>query len=113
MKGPALIESLEGKGIVQIATGQDFSVALSRTGELYCAGADGHGTVSGGEGHAGSGVQAGGVAAERRRDRRDQAPARTTRWRSPKTAGSSRSAAAAMASSATAASSMAPASSKG
>ena len=38
-EGPALIESLEGKGIVQIATGQDFSVALSKTGELYCAGA--------------------------------------------------------------------------
>jgi len=37
-EGPALVESLEGKGIVQIATGQNFSVALSRTGELYCAG---------------------------------------------------------------------------
>ena len=38
-EGPALIESLEGKGIVQVATGQNFSVALSRSGELYCAGA--------------------------------------------------------------------------
>ena len=38
-EGPALIESLEGKGIIQIATGQDFSVALSRTGELFCTGA--------------------------------------------------------------------------
>ena len=38
-EGPVLIESLEGKGIVQIATGQNFSVALSRTGELFCAGA--------------------------------------------------------------------------
>jgi len=38
-EGPALVESLEGKGIIQIATGQDFSVALSKTGELYCSGA--------------------------------------------------------------------------
>lgn len=32
-EGPALVDSLEGKGIVQVATGQNFSVALSRTGE--------------------------------------------------------------------------------
>ena len=38
-EGPALVESLEGKSIIQIATGQNFSVALSKTGELYCAGA--------------------------------------------------------------------------
>lgn len=42
-EGPALVESLEGKGIVQIATGQDFSVALSRAGELFCAGDNGMG----------------------------------------------------------------------
>ncbi len=42
-EGPALVESLEGKGIVQIATGQNFSVALSRTGELFCAGDNGMG----------------------------------------------------------------------
>ena len=38
-EGPALVETLEGKGIIQVATGQNFSLALSRTGELYCAGA--------------------------------------------------------------------------
>jgi alpha-tubulin suppressor-like RCC1 family protein len=39
-EGPTLVESLEGKGIVQVDTGQDFTVALSRSGELFCAGAN-------------------------------------------------------------------------
>ena len=37
-EGPTLVTSLEGKSIVQIATGNNFSVALSSSGELYCAG---------------------------------------------------------------------------
>ena len=42
-QGPALVESLEGKGIVAIATGNGFSVALSSSGDLYCSGDNGMG----------------------------------------------------------------------
>lgn len=37
-EGPVLIESLAGKDIAHIATGYGFSIALSRSGELYCTG---------------------------------------------------------------------------
>ncbi len=42
-QGPALVESLAGKGIVAIATGNGFSVALSIAGDLYCSGDNGMG----------------------------------------------------------------------
>jgi alpha-tubulin suppressor-like RCC1 family protein len=37
-EGPVLVTSLEGKSIVAIATGNNFSVALTSSGEIYCAG---------------------------------------------------------------------------
>ena len=37
-EGPALIESLAGQTIAQIATGSGFSVALTTTGDLFCSG---------------------------------------------------------------------------
>ena len=37
-EGPVLAASLEGKSVVAIATGNNFSVALTSAGEIYCAG---------------------------------------------------------------------------
>lgn len=37
-EGPVLITSLAGKTITHIATGYDFSVAVSSSGDLYCTG---------------------------------------------------------------------------
>jgi hypothetical protein len=37
-EGPVLVTSLEGKPVVTIATGNNFSVALTSAGEIYCAG---------------------------------------------------------------------------
>lgn len=39
-QGPVLIESLADKTIAHIATGKDFSVAVTEAGDLYCAGSN-------------------------------------------------------------------------